>query len=183
MCNYDYYPRKSPHAHHGAACSKNGMTKWFRFLGQTCAHICPSPQSSLATGPRFIRLEAWLHEEVTWLKGGDSLRGAKTAGFSIKVQTPAPQGEKLSIDQDDHRTGEFGSENPPWRRVRWRMLVSSRHHPHPSHKLHLHKWRRSPDLKTWLWAVVFMNHRCIIPSISLWEDLHVDTVWKWETTW
>jgi hypothetical protein len=22
---YNYFPRKSPHAHHGAACSKNGM--------------------------------------------------------------------------------------------------------------------------------------------------------------
>ena len=33
--------------------------------------------------------------------------GAKTAGFSIEVQNPAPQGEKLPIDQDDHRAGEF----------------------------------------------------------------------------
>ncbi len=31
----------------------------------------------------------------------------KTAGFSIEVQNPAPQGEKLPIDQDDHRAGEF----------------------------------------------------------------------------
>ncbi len=33
--------------------------------------------------------------------------GAKTAGFSIAVQNPAPQGEKSPIDQDDHETGEF----------------------------------------------------------------------------
>ena len=109
--------------------------------GQVCAHIFPSPQSNLATGPRFIRLEVWLHEEDTWLKGGASLCGTKTAGFSIKVQNPAPQWEKLPIDQDDHRIGEFGSKNPPRRVVHSRTLVSSGHHPHPSHKLHLDTWR------------------------------------------
>ncbi len=31
----------------------------------------------------------------------------KTAGFSTEVRNPAPQGEKLPIDQDDHETGEF----------------------------------------------------------------------------
>ncbi len=36
--------------------------------------------------------------------------GANTAGFNIKMQNPAPQGEKSPIDQDGHRTGEFGSE-------------------------------------------------------------------------
>ena len=30
-------------------------------------------------------------------KGSESLCGAKTAGFNIKVQNPAPQGEKLPI--------------------------------------------------------------------------------------
>ena len=40
-------------------------------------------------------------------RGSDSLCGAQTAGFSIQVQNPAPQGEKLPIDQDDHETGEF----------------------------------------------------------------------------
>ena len=32
-----------------------------------------------------------------WLRGDDSLCGAKTAGFSIEVQNPAAQGEKLPI--------------------------------------------------------------------------------------
>jgi hypothetical protein len=27
------------------------------------------------------------------------------------MQNPAPQGEMLPIDQDDHRAGEFGNEN------------------------------------------------------------------------
>jgi hypothetical protein len=40
-------------------------------------------------------------------RGGESLCGAKTAGFSIEMQNPAPQGEKLPIDQYDHETGEF----------------------------------------------------------------------------
>ncbi len=111
MLNFDYYPRKSPHAHHGAACSENGMTKGFQYFGQAFACICPSLQSSLATGPRFVRLGAWLHEEDTWLKGGDSFCGATTAGFSIEMQNPPPQGEKSPIDQDDHRTGEFKNEN------------------------------------------------------------------------
>jgi hypothetical protein len=44
---------------------------------------------------------------VTTKRGGESLCGAKTAGFSTKVQNLAPQGEKLPIDQDDHNTGEF----------------------------------------------------------------------------
>ncbi len=110
MLNYDYHPRKSPHAQHGAACTKNGMTEGFQCSGQACPRICPLPQSSLATGPRFARLDAWLHEEDTWLKGSDSLCGAKTAGFSIELQNPAPQEEKLPIDQNDHRTGEFGNE-------------------------------------------------------------------------
>jgi hypothetical protein len=47
MLDYDYYPRKSPHAHHGAACFK----KWNDqrvpdFLVQAFACICPSPQGS-----------------------------------------------------------------------------------------------------------------------------------------
>ncbi len=40
-------------------------------------------------------------------RGGESLCGAKTARFSIKMQNPAPQGEKSPIDQYDHKTGEF----------------------------------------------------------------------------
>ncbi len=31
----------------------------------------------------------------------------KTAGFSIEMQIPAPQGEKSPIDQSDHETGSL----------------------------------------------------------------------------
>ena len=41
------------------------------------------------------------------LKGGDICVVPETAGLSIEVQNPAPQGEKLPIDQDDHQAGEF----------------------------------------------------------------------------
>jgi hypothetical protein len=34
MLNYDYYPRTSLHAYHGAACSKDRMTKRLQFLGR-----------------------------------------------------------------------------------------------------------------------------------------------------
>jgi hypothetical protein len=37
MLNYWTIPRKSPHAHHGAACLGNGML----FLGQACAAFAP----------------------------------------------------------------------------------------------------------------------------------------------
>jgi hypothetical protein len=33
---------------------------------------------------------------------------AKTAGFNIEVKTLLPREKKSPIDQDDHRTGEFG---------------------------------------------------------------------------
>jgi hypothetical protein len=38
-------------------------------------------------------------------KGSDSLCGAKTAGFNIKLQNPAPHGEKLPIGQRIGRSG------------------------------------------------------------------------------
>jgi hypothetical protein len=50
-----------------------------------------------------------MHEEDT-LEGGDICLVPGTAGFSIEVQNPAPQGEKSPIDQDDHRAGEFAVE-------------------------------------------------------------------------
>ncbi len=96
MLNYNYYLNKSPHAHHGASCSKKRMTKGFQCFRQACTCICPLPQLSLAIGPRFVRLEVWLHEEDTWLKEGDSLCGAKTAGFSIKMWNPCSPGRKVA---------------------------------------------------------------------------------------
>jgi hypothetical protein len=45
----------SPPAHHGAACSENGMSFAFHWTaGQVRTCICPSPQSSLPTEPRFV---------------------------------------------------------------------------------------------------------------------------------
>ena len=37
MLHYDYNPQKSPHAHHGAACSENRMIQGFKFFGQACS--------------------------------------------------------------------------------------------------------------------------------------------------
>ncbi len=46
----------------------------------------------------LLDLATGLHEEDRWLeRGGESLCGAKTEGFSIMVQNPAPQGEKSPI--------------------------------------------------------------------------------------
>jgi hypothetical protein len=40
-------------------------------------------------------------------KESDRLFGAKTAGFSIPMQTLLPREKKLSIDRDGHWPGEF----------------------------------------------------------------------------
>ncbi len=40
-------------------------------------------------------------------KESDSLCGAKTAGFSIPLQTLLPREKKSPIDQDGHWPGEF----------------------------------------------------------------------------
>jgi hypothetical protein len=40
-------------------------------------------------------------------KESDSLCGAKTAGFSIPMQTLLPREKKLPIDWDGHWPGEF----------------------------------------------------------------------------
>jgi hypothetical protein len=52
MLKYDYYPCKSPHTHHGAACSKNGMTRGFRCLGRRALMSVPhhKPYSSRVRG-------------------------------------------------------------------------------------------------------------------------------------
>ncbi len=104
MLTMTIFPRESPHAHHCAACFKNGIP----VLGRR----------TLASDPH--------HNQVLWLDLGlydlvcdcmrrihdkhrsDSFCGARTAWFTIIVQTLLPREKKLPIDQDDHWTGEFG---------------------------------------------------------------------------
>ncbi len=84
---YDYFPRKSPHAHHGAACSKSGMA----VLGRC----------TLASVPRhnqFLQLDLGLYDlacdcmrRICDKNRSDHLCGAKTAGFTIEVQTLLPR--------------------------------------------------------------------------------------------
>ncbi len=70
---------------------------WIVFAGK-CDFVAPIRSQVWRLDLGSLDLATWLHEEDTWLKeGGESLSGAKTAGFSIEMQNPAPQGEKLPI--------------------------------------------------------------------------------------
>ena len=52
ILNYDYYPRKSHHAHHGAACFQNGMMEGFQCLGRRA--LASVPHHKQATCARKI---------------------------------------------------------------------------------------------------------------------------------
>jgi hypothetical protein len=84
----------SPCARHGAACSEHGMSRALHGTGQVCVVVCPSPQSTLATGPRFVQTPAMtaLGGYVTGKKRA-SLCGAKTQqGYkSAKPCSPGRQ--------------------------------------------------------------------------------------------
>ncbi len=77
-------------------------------FGQAYAHVCPSSQSILATGPRFVWLNLWLHEEDMWQKQKWSFVWWQNCRVYYRSANPAPHGEKLPIDQNDHWPREFG---------------------------------------------------------------------------
>ena len=93
---YDYFPL-SPRARHGAVCSEHRMSIAFRSAGQICAFGCPSPQSSLTTGPRFAETPAMtaLGRNNTG-KRGQVCVVPKLSRVIDSVQIPAPQGEKVA---------------------------------------------------------------------------------------
>ncbi len=82
---------------------------------QACARVCPSPQSSLATGPRFVETWGMTARGRYVIKESDSLCGAKTAGFSIPMQTLPPQGEKVAHWSGRSLAWGVCSDSPPQR--------------------------------------------------------------------
>ncbi len=109
----------SPRARHGAVCSENGMSVAFRQTGQICAFVCPSPQSSLTTGPRFVETPA-----MTTLGGYVT---GKRGQVCVVPKLSAPQGEKFA-----HRLGRSFAwgvwKMPTTEQGRWRTHVSGGRH-------------------------------------------------------
>jgi hypothetical protein len=99
----------SPRAHHGAVCSEHGMSRAFCLAGQICAFVCPSPQSSLTTGPRFVETQAMttLGGYVTG-KRGQVWVVPKLSRVIALCKTLLPREKILPTDRDEHLPREFG---------------------------------------------------------------------------
>ncbi len=114
----------SPPACHGVACSENRMSCAFHWTGQVRTCICPSPQSSLATGPRFI--ETWAVTAVGGYmtrKRGQVCVVPKLSRVTSSMQTLLPREKKLPINWDNHWTGEPG-KMPTTEQGQWWTHVS-----------------------------------------------------------
>ncbi len=101
--NYDYSPLHYRLMH--AMLQPALEMEWASEAG--VRRVYPSPQSSLVTWPRFVRLgnvTAWGGYVTTW---NDSLCGAKTAGLISKCK-PCSPGRKVAHWSNDHWAGEFG---------------------------------------------------------------------------
>ncbi len=93
MLTTTIFPRKSSHVHHGAACSKSGMA----VLGRRTLASVPHHN-------QFLQLDLGLYDLacdcMRWIcdkNRSDCLCGAKTAGFTIEVQTLLPREKSCQL--------------------------------------------------------------------------------------
>jgi hypothetical protein len=82
-----FSPCESPHAHHGAACSKCGIP----VLGRGTLASVPHHNQVLQLDLGLYDLTCGCMRRIHDKNRSDSLCDAKTAGFTIKVQTLLPR--------------------------------------------------------------------------------------------
>jgi hypothetical protein len=87
MLTMTIFPCKSPHAHHGAACSKSRMPG----LGRRTIASVPHPNQVLQLDLGSYDLACDCMRRIRDKNKSDSLCGAKTAGFTTKMQTLLPR--------------------------------------------------------------------------------------------
>ncbi len=67
-----------------------------RHIAASTTFVTQTRRQVLQLDLGLLDLATLLHEEDMWLKGGESLCGAKTAGFSIKDAKPCSPGRKVA---------------------------------------------------------------------------------------